>query len=232
MTNQSLRHAFVFAISLALLGGINFSALAAGSGGGGGMDSGSYSSNGRSLTPAQISGKAFRSGLKHRDRALKYEAKAAKAKSEKSRDKSLAKAQKAYKKAIEKQAEAVRIFAENYKAANELGFALRKTGDYRKAIGAYNYALELNPNFHPATEYRGEAFLALGLYDQTKQSYMQLFRNDRTLADQLMVVINTWVEEKGDGLEPAEEEFVFWVNERKRLAQITSDLSMNNTRSW
>jgi tetratricopeptide (TPR) repeat protein len=232
MNIQSLRHALVVIFSLALVGGLNTSVFAAGSGGGGGIDSGSYSSNGRSLTPPQLSGKAFRAGLKHRDRALKHEAKAAKAKSEKARNKSLAKAQKSYKKAIEKQADAVRIFAENYKAANELGFALRKTGDYRKAIGAYNYALELNPNFHPATEYRGEAFLALGLYDQTKQSYMQLFRNDRTLADQLMTVIDTWVEQKGDGLEPVEADFVYWINERKRLAQITSDLSMNNTRSW
>ena len=51
----------------------------------------------------------------------------------------------------------MKIYPQNYKAANELGYALRKSGDYRKAIGAYNYALEINPNFHQATEYRGEA---------------------------------------------------------------------------
>jgi tetratricopeptide (TPR) repeat protein len=190
------------------------------------------STNSRALSPEQQSAKLFRAGLKHRERALKYEAKAGKAKSEKSQKKSLAKAQKAYKKALSKQADAMRVDPQNYKAANELGFALRKTGDYKKAIGAYNYALELNPNFHPATEYRAEAFLVLGLYKQTQQSYMQLFRGDRTLADQLMVTIDSWIETKGDALEPAEVEFVSWINERKRLAKITSDLSMNNTRSW
>ena len=102
----------------------------------------------------------------------------------------------------------------------------------RKAIGAYNYALEINPNFHQATEYRGEAFLALGMYERTKQSYMQLFRNERELADQLMITFDSWVEEKNGSLEGAEVEFAAWVAERKRMAKITTDLSKNNTRSW
>ncbi len=201
---------------------------AAGSGGG----SDDYPTNSRGLSAAQLSGKAFRAGLKHRDRGLAFEAKAAKAKSDGSRDKALAKAQREYTKAVDKQGEAVRLYPQNYKAANELGFALRKTGDYRKAIGAYNYALDINANFYPAVEYRAEAFLALGLYDQTRSSYMLLFRNDRELADQLMAHIDEWIGKTASTDSSAESAFIAWVEERKRIAKITSDLSNTNTRAW
>ena len=202
--------------------------LAAGSGGG----SDDYQTNTRGLSPAQLSGKAFRAGLKHRDRALKHEARAAKASSEKARDKSMAKAKKEFTKAIKKQGEAVKIFPQNYKAANELGFALRKTGDYRKAIGAYNYALKINPNFHQATEYRAEAFLKLGFLDQTRQSYMVLFRDDRDLAAQLMEKFDQWIADKAENLSDTEQDFVAWVEERKKLSAMAQDLSMNNSRTW
>ncbi len=207
-------------------------AMSAGSGGGGGVSGGGVAPSRASLSPEQASARSFRAGIKHRDRALKQERKAAKATKEKARTKALAKAQKEYKKAITKQGAALRHFAQNYKAANELGYALRKTGDYRKAIGAYNYALKINPNFHRAIEYRGEAFLALGFLDQTKQSYMVLFRNDRELADQLMATFDTWLETKGEALTESETEFAGWIEGRKRMASITNDLSSNNTRTW
>ncbi len=211
-------------VALLLSGPFSFAA------GSGGHDD--FDPNPRGLSVEQRSGKAFRAGIKHRDRALKHEARAAKASTDSARDKALAKAQKEYKKAITKQGEAIKIYPQNYKAANELGFALRKTGDYRKAIGAYNFALEVNPNFHQATEYRGEAFLALGMLQQTQNAYMHLFRNDRALADQLMQRIDEWVTEKGAEVSEAEANFIAWAQERKRLAKITADLSMNNTRTW
>ena len=228
MFNRRFMQIALVAIGALLSSTIALSGHAAGSGGG---SMGTTPSKGDS-DPQQMSEKAFRAGVRNRDRALKHEAKAARAKNDKAREKSLAKAQKQYQKAISKQGEAIKLHAQNFKAANELGFALRKTGDYRKAIGAYNYALEINPDFHEATEYRAEAFLALGLLEQTQQSYMQLFRTDRALADQLMSVIDAWVADKSDSLAPDEEEFIYWVNERKRLAKITADLTMNNERSW
>ncbi len=200
--------------------------------GGGGMGSGTYNENSRALTPQQKSAKAFRAGIKHRDRALAQERKADKARTAKAAERALAKAQKHYAKAKERLGEALQLDPRNYKAANELGFALRKLGDYRKAIGAYNYALDINPNFHEATEYRAEAFLALGMLDHTRQSYMVLFREDRGLAQQLMERIDAWIVEQGAPASGAHQEFIAWVDERKRIASITNDLSMNNTRSW
>ncbi len=204
--------------------------FAAGSGGGGGGMSPTQSAP--ALTPEQQAAKALASGIRHRDRAWKQEARAAKATTDKKREKALAKAQKEYGKAVKKQSKALRLDPRNYKAANELGYALRKTGDFRKAIGAYNYALEINPNFNQAIEYRAEALLAIGEYGHVQKAYMSLFRNDRELADQLMSAIEEWIAAKEGDLAEPETGFVAWVEERKRLQTATQDLSSNNTRSW
>ncbi len=47
-------------------------------------------------------------------------------------------------------------------AWNELGFALRQTGNYEEALRAYDQALKLRPNFPEALEYLGEAYAILG----------------------------------------------------------------------
>ena len=46
-------------------------------------------------------------------------------------------------------------------AYNLMGFALRKLGDYDRALEAYDRALELNPHHRGALEYLGEAYLEL-----------------------------------------------------------------------
>ena len=203
---------------------------AAGSGGGEGALSGADDST--KLTLEQQAQKALAAGIRHRDRALKHEARAGEASSDTKRQKSLARAQTEFRKAVQKQSEALRLDPGNYKAANELGYALRKTGDFRKAIGAYNYALEINPDFHQATEYRGEAYLALGYFEHAQKSYMRLFRKDRALANQLMDAFTTWLNDRGGDLSESEVTFIGWVKERKRLASLTQDLSINNSRSW
>ncbi|XOV84122.1 MAG: tetratricopeptide repeat protein [bacterium] len=198
-----------------------------------GSSAGSVSdSAGEGLDPVQMSAKAFRTGIKHRDRALKLEARAAAATTDNARAKLLEKAKKSFNKAATKQGQALELDPQNYKAANELGFALRKTGDFRKAIGAYNYALDLNPKFHPATEYRAEAYLALGMYEKTRNAYMTLFREEPALADQLMTHIDSWRQANRDNRSEDAQAFVQWVEERKRLAAVTRDLSSNNTRTW
>ncbi len=224
----------VFAVVLGLIIFSVYSPAAypAGSGGGGGFTAPPPA---RSLTPEQQSERLFKAGIRHRDKALKQEAKAAAARAAdktKAQNRALAKAQKEFAKAIEKQSEAIQFDPQNYKAANELGYALRKTGDYRKAIGAYNYSLKINPNFHQATEYRAEALLALGYLEETKGAYLKLFRNDRELAGQLMAAMQAWLAAKGKDLSEDEAAFSAWVEERQRLANITTDLSLGNTRVW
>ena len=206
--------------------------LAAGAGGGGGGEyrGSSGSSAGSSRSPERIAKRAYEAGLSYKKKAWKYEEKAAKADDAEDRDELLAKAQKAYGSAIESQTAAVKADPKNYEAENELGYALRKTGQYAPAIEAYDRALALNGAFFPAVEYRGEAYLSVGELQRAKDSYMKLFRNDRKLADKLMTTMDEWLAKQPAGEES--KSFAEWVKERKSLANVGDDLSQNNTRSW
>lgn len=206
-------------------------AWSAGSGGGGfsGGDVGNPTPA-RKQTPEQISAGWYKKGVKAREKAWKLEEKAAKATKEAKRDRLLADAQKQYLKAVEAQATALKANEKSYEAANELGYALRKTGDYKKAIGAYNYALQLKADFYPAIEYRGEALLMMGFIEEAKEAYMTLFRADRALADQLMTAMEKWHGAQPEG--DAKAAFATWLDERRGLARVGNDLSMNNTRQW
>ena len=206
--------------------------LAAGAGGGGGGEyrGSSGSSAGSSRSPERVAKRAYEAGLSYKQKAWKYEEKAAKADDAEDRDELLAKAQKAYGSAIESQTAAVKADPKNYEAENELGYALRKTGQYVPAIEAYDRALALNGAFFPAVEYRGEAYLSVGELQRAKDSYMKLFRNDRKLADKLMTTMDEWLAKQPAGEES--KSFAEWVKERKSLANVGDDLSQNNTRSW
>jgi tetratricopeptide (TPR) repeat protein len=182
-------------------------------------------------SPEQTADSLYKSGLRYKEKAWKQEEKAAEASTEAKREKYLAKAQKEYTKAIDKQSDALRAFPTHYKAANELGYALRKTGDFKKAIGAYNYALEIHPKYWEAVEYRGEAFLALGFTDHAKKAYMELFRADPELAAQLMSAMDAWLADQPKDSAPATD-LAEWLAERKTLARMSQDLGQNNTRNW
>jgi tetratricopeptide (TPR) repeat protein len=164
-------------------------------------------------------------GLKHKEKAQDRERRAKQALNGKTKKKLLSKAQKDYQKAIEKQRKAVKIDGENYKAFNELGYALRMTGDLRKAVGAHNYALSINPKYYPAWEYRGEILLELGFFADAKQSYMVLFQNDRKLASQLMASFDEWLAANISLSSEIKDEFVEWLDTRKRFAKISYGLS-------
>ena len=102
------------------------------------------------MTPEQLAARYYNSGLKHKKRAWKNEEKAGTAKTDKKRDKYLAKAQKSYAKEMDTQKRALQAMVGHYEAANELGYALRKSGDHKNAIAAYNYALQIKPDFAAA----------------------------------------------------------------------------------
>ena len=74
--------------------------------------------------------------------------------------------------------------------------------------------------------------MALGYLQQTQDSYMVLFRNDKGLASQLMEKIQAWVADRAGKMTEPEAEFADWVSERERMAEVTNDLSSNNTRTW
>jgi tetratricopeptide (TPR) repeat protein len=55
-----------------------------------------------------------------------------------------------------------------------MGFALRKSGDYKQARTYYNKALDFDPNHRGALEYQGELFVETGELEKAKQNLAKL----------------------------------------------------------
>lgn len=124
----------------------------------------SGTSNGR-LTPRQEAEQSY---------ALAYEDIG---KAKKDLEESKAKnAEKKFRRAIERCEKAV-LFDERYHEAwNLLGYSARKVGDYDKAFKAYERCLAIKPDYAPAREYLGEAWLEKG---DAKQARVQLLWLER-----------------------------------------------------
>src|SRR3954471_9505397 len=57
---------------------------------------------------------------------------------------------------------------------NLMGFALRKTGDYKQAYTFYRKALDFNPEHKGALEYLGELYVETGQIDKARENVTQL----------------------------------------------------------
>lgn len=187
------------------------------------------------LTPEQQADALYNDGLEYRDKAAKYDKEAATEADAKKKEKLEAKAKDKYQDASKKFSEAVKKNPNHYSAWGNLGYSLRKSGDYAAALEAYGKAIALQPGYTPAIEYRAEAYLALNRLDDVKSAYMTLFNMDRPRADELAAAIEKWLEKrKSDpaGLDPARlDEFAKWAEQRKQLAsQVSSVLKPKNER--
>jgi len=175
------------------------------------------------LTPEQQAIEYYNDGISYRDKAAAYEKEAA-AETD------------ARKKAIKKFLMATRKDPRMVQAWGSLGYAYRVTGNYPASLEAYAKALEIQPAYTPAIEYRAEAYLGLGRLDEVKAAYMTLFNTDRKRADELTSAIDRWLEKKkGDpsGIDPARlDEFGKWASERKQLAAQTSSLTSGQELRW
>lgn len=101
-------------------------------------------------------------------------------------------AKAAYSKARDKFAEATKADPNLAQAWNGLGYTNRKLGDYKTALTAYDKAIELRMGYPEATEYRGEAYLALNRPEDAKQAYLDLFATHRELAAKLLESMKKW----------------------------------------
>jgi tetratricopeptide (TPR) repeat protein len=121
---------------------------------------------------------------------------------------------------------------ENYRAHNGAGYALRKLGQYERALASYERALLLAPNSTEAIEYRAEAYLGVNRLDAAKESYMHLFVHDRSASHVLMKAMKAWVaahRARLDGVDPATlDAFDAWVRERDTLAMSVGNLGHNS----
>jgi tetratricopeptide (TPR) repeat protein len=175
---------------------------------------------------------AYELGLEQKQRAWALEAKAAKSEDTVLTEAFLKHAIEAYALAVEHQREALAANPRLAEAANELGYALRRTGHPKEALHAYNYALLLKPDFPEAKEYKAEALLALTDYPATQAIYMDLFRTAPDQAAVLMQALETWRQSLGEKLDGDTRAFADWIAARKTAARITETTGSPSARAW
>jgi tetratricopeptide (TPR) repeat protein len=162
------------------------------------------------------------------------EADAAKARSEAKRKEQLGWAKDSWQRARGLFEEATRAAPQMPEAWNGLGYASRKVGNYEAALAAYDKALALRPGYPEATEYRAEAYLAVGRIDEAKQAYLDLFASNRAVAGQLLGAMQKWIEREKSGANAAKaSELDKWVQERAQIASQTAALTRDKvTAGW
>ena len=212
------------------------SSQAADSGGGGGSMGSQQRQTMKRLTPEEKAVKSYNAGIKHRDKAAKFEQQAIGASNEKKFAKLQKKIAKEYRRAIDDFEDAVGHYPRFYQAHNSLGYALRQIGQYEESLAAYNVALDINPVFDEAIEYRGEAYLGLNRLDEAKDAYIDLFQNNRELADQLMSAMMSWITARrgdaGDLDTTVVEQFAEWVEQRNELTSYVHPSDDAVRRRW
>ncbi len=185
------------------------------------------------LTPEEKAVASYQKGIKHRDKAAKYELQSVDEMSDKKFAKLRKKIDKQYGRAVDDYEDAVGHYPRFYQAYSSLGYALRKLGQYEESLVAYNQSLEINPYYDEAIEYRGEAYLGLNRLDEAKGAYMELFQSERVLADQLMAAIQRWLDAPHDDINLATlTEFKSWAVERMTLSAQTLDLTGAPSPDW
>ena len=140
---------------------------------------------------------AYNDGIAARDRAWQFEKELEAAQDAAQKTKLAEKIAKAYKSAVRAQRDAVRNDPKLFQAHAELGYALRKTGDYTAALQSYDRALALQPNYAEAIEYRGEAYLGLNRVIDARDAYLVLFNGgDATRSQMLATAMAKWIEKR------------------------------------
>jgi tetratricopeptide (TPR) repeat protein len=215
--------------------GIGF-ASGGGSMGGGGGGAAQPMGNSQSRIPEDMAKAAYNSGVRTVKKAQECESDAAKASSPQKSAKALEKAQQYYSKALEQFIDAVSQQPKMYQAWNYIGFANRHLGSYDAALSAYAKALELNPAYPEAIEYRGEAYLGLNKISEAKEAYMTLFSESRSLADELMTAMHRWTDARRSDAQGVTSEdveaFSKWMDERAGIAAQTASMASDVRAEW
>ena len=175
------------------------------------------------MSPQDNSIRAFQDGLRYRDRAWKAEKELATTQDDGKRQKLMEAVRKSYEADIRSQRAAINDNPKMFQAHTELGYALRKTGNYDDALKAYDKALDLMPNYGEAIEYRAEAYLGLNRVDDTKNSYLMLYNGGaKELAKQLGDAMQKWVADRkadpGSVAATSIDDFAKWIGQRTEIA--------------
>ena len=188
------------------------------------------------LSPELEAVRAYNDGMEYTARADKLVTEAAAEPDAGKREKLTKKSLGKYADAADKFVEATKKNSKLFQAWGSLGYAYRKGGKYTDALTAYDKALELEPGYTPAIEYRAEAYLELDRLDDVKQAYMILFQHDRPRANELDAAIQKWLEKRkgspGTLDQATFDSFSAWAAERHQLASQTSELRVPSRAGW
>lgn len=178
--------------------------------------------------PEAAAKKAFVAGVKSLNRAREYEEVAAKATNPDKRDSALIKVSDAYGRALDQFTAALSNKGDMVEAWNNVGYVHLRLGAYNESIDDYNHTLKLKPDLLEAIEHRAEAYMAVDRLEQAQAAYMDLFNHARPLADQLMPVMQKWLENHrlaANGMRAADiDSFGKWLQEHAGIAKPTASI--------
>jgi hypothetical protein len=178
------------------------------------------------VKPDKAAAKAYAAAMKSMQKAHELEETIAKTTDPDKKANTLAKLDDIYGRALEQFTEVLRNKNDMYDAWSKIGFIHLHFGAYRESIDDYNHALALKPDLSEAIEHRGEAFMGTDHLDDAKAAYMDLFFHARPLADQMMVTMQSWLQNhrtSANGVRPADiDAFDKWLQEREGIAKTTA----------
>jgi len=167
-------------------------------------------------TPEQQATEHYNEGISYRDRAWQLEKKLESAPEDK-RAKIEKKIDGAYGAAAKQFEAAIALDARHYRALGSLGYARRQLGDFDQAMRAYDAALEIEPDYPEAIEYRAEAYLGLNRINDAQNAYRVLAERDAKLAADLLMAMRSWIDvkrQRGDADASQLDGLERWVEDR------------------
>lgn len=222
----------VAVLAFGLVFGVPLAAHANGGGSMGGGSTGGGSFQSAERTPEMRAKDAYNAGVRVVKKADDASADAKAATDPKKQQKYAEKASKLYLEARDKFLEAIVANGTMFEAWNYIGYTRRNLGDYAGALQAYDRALQLNPQYVQAVEYRGVAYLGLNRLGDAKDAYLALFASNRALADKLLAAMREWsakAESTGSVDASQVADFKAWIDERSKIAATTAGLSPEGT---
>ena len=112
--------------------------------------------------------------------------------------------EKKFKKALDRGQRAVDLDSTYYEAWNLVGFCARNLKSYDRSLAAYAHCLSIKPDFAPAREYLGEAYVELGQPEKAREQLAWLERLKATeQVVSLKAQIDAWVAAHPDAHAPA-----------------------------
>jgi tetratricopeptide (TPR) repeat protein len=90
-------------------------------------------------------------------------------------------------------AQATEKYEDALRAFND---ATRLEPGYDQSLAGYATALKLKPDYAPAIEYQGEAYLGLNRFEAARFNYLRLYAVEPVQAQKLLDAMDVWVNER------------------------------------